>query len=143
MNCARSIYFLTFISILVLADDPLGTPEGYLKYDIKKGASLNFAYEAVGYWNGSVFGWTEDSNGLPEYQKLFFFEGFNVRGVFKQEDGSYISLSREVSVYRDLDTGDILEAWTNIYSNEENEVFEVANDPVNAHLYPGLYATLY
>ena len=23
------------------AEDPLGTPEGYLKYDIKKGASFN------------------------------------------------------------------------------------------------------
>ncbi len=29
----------------------------------------------------------------------------NIRSVEKQEDGSYISLSREVSLYRDLDTG--------------------------------------
>jgi hypothetical protein len=29
-------------------DDPLGTAEDYLKYDIKKGASLRPDYEAVG-----------------------------------------------------------------------------------------------
>ena len=31
-----------------LGDDPLGSPESYLKYDIKKGASLDPDYEAVG-----------------------------------------------------------------------------------------------
>ena len=31
----------------MLGDDPLGTPESYLKYDIKKGASLDSDYEAV------------------------------------------------------------------------------------------------
>ena len=31
----------------VVADDPLGSPESYLKYDIKKGASLDSDYEAV------------------------------------------------------------------------------------------------
>ena len=31
----------------MLGDDPLGSPESYLKYDIKKGASLDSDYEAV------------------------------------------------------------------------------------------------
>ena len=31
----------------MVADDPLGSPESYLKYDIKKGASLDSEYEAV------------------------------------------------------------------------------------------------
>ena len=138
MDWITFISLLTVVSWSMLADDPLGTPEEYLKYDIKKGASLNDDYEAVGYWNGSVFGWTEDENGLPEYQKLFLFEGFNIRSVYKNEDGSYVSLSREVSVYKDLETGDILEAWPNVYSNKDNEVFEVSNDPVNALLYPDI-----
>ena len=39
------------------------------------------------------------------------------------DDGShYISLSREVSVYRDKLTGDVLVAWTNSYSGEQSEV---------------------
>ena len=131
-------FVLSFTIFSILADDPLGTPEGYLKYDIKKGASLNPKYEAVAYWNGSVFGWTEYSDEFPRYKKLFLFEGFNIRSVYQNDDESYVSLSREVSVYRDVMTGDILEAWTNIYSGEENEVFEVANDPVNALLYPDI-----
>ena len=45
-----SVFFLFFTVFSTLADDdPLGTPEGHLKYDIKKGASLSPEYEAVGY----------------------------------------------------------------------------------------------
>ena len=61
------------------AGDPLATPEGYLKFDIKKGASLDPSKESVGYWNGSVFGWTYNSENQPVYEKLFLFEGFNIR----------------------------------------------------------------
>ena len=45
-------------------------------------------------------------------------------------------------MYSDKNTGDILVAWTNSYTARDNEVFAVANDPVNALLYPGvgLYA---
>ena len=36
------LLFSTVSTSLVSSnDDPLGTPEGYLKYDIKKGASFN------------------------------------------------------------------------------------------------------
>ena len=38
------------------------------------------------------------------------------------DDSHYISLSREVSVYRDKLTGDILVAWTNSYTGEQSEV---------------------
>ena len=45
-------------------------------------------------------------------------------------------------MYSDKETGDLLVAWTNSYTERENEVFAVANDPVDALLYPevGLYA---
>ena len=59
---------------------------------------------------------------------------------------------REVSIYKDFKTGDILQAWSSIYTGASNEVFEaristkklkpqcnptqVANDPVNAVLHP-------
>ena len=35
-----------------LSDDPLGSPESYLKYDVKKGASLDPNYEAVSISSG-------------------------------------------------------------------------------------------
>ena len=62
----------------------------------------------MGYWNGSVLGWTKTDSG-PKYEKLFLFEGVNLRQniyIFKthlkhflrrvelQLDGSYLSLSR-------------------------------------------------
>ena len=74
---SRIIYLclLSFQLILSQDNDPLSTPEGYLKYDIKKGASFNPEYETVGYWNGSVYGWFYNNQGLPVYEKLFLFEG--------------------------------------------------------------------
>ena len=41
------------------------------------------------------------------------------------DDSHYISLSREVSVYRDKLTGDILVAWTNSYTGEQSEVIMI------------------
>ena len=105
-----------------------------------------------------MLGWTKTDSG-PKYEKLFFFEGVNLRQdiyilkthlkhflrrVELQLDGSYLSLSRhragsenpfcsvffllrEVSIYRDLKTGDILQAWTSIYTGAATEVFEVTD----------------
>ena len=48
------------------------------------------------------------------------------------DDGShYISLSREVSVYRDKLTGDTLVAWTNSYTGEQSEVSLVTMIMIN------------
>ena len=130
-------------------------------------------------------GWTRTSQGL-QYQKLFLFEGVNLRygdlrfflllpqqnisGASNHKSMAPISpcpgmvegikkvlyqflFFREVSIYRDLKTGDILQAWSSIYTGVSNEVFEasylnkkmqrpqcnptqVANDPVNAVLHP-------
>ena len=33
---------------------------------------------------------------------------------------------REVSIYRDFKTGDILQAWSSIYTGVSNEVFEAS-----------------
>ena len=66
----------------------------------------------MGYWNGSVLGWTKTDSGL-KYQKLFLFEGVNLRKIIRiikthlkeshslrrveaQLDGTYLSLSRNV-----------------------------------------------
>ena len=72
---------------------------------------------------------------LP-YWKLLPISTFNLWHGHSGHTGYY------AYVYRDKYTGDVLVAWTNQYTAEENEVFDVANDPVNALLYPqvGLYA---
>ena len=46
-----------------------------------------------------------------------------VKNIFFQD----LFLLREVSVYRDLRTGDILQAWTSVYTGAPTEVFEVNN----------------
>ena len=103
------IVFCLGLSSLCQDDDPMASPEGYLKYDIKKGASLNSDYESVGYWNGSVYSWkySDNEDWIPTYEKLFLFEGFNIRRAIREEDGHYTSLSREVSLYKDKDTGKV------------------------------------
>ena len=140
-------YFLIFLSPPCWSClDPLDTPAGYLKYDIKKvmycilytvhctlyiyqGASLDPDHQSIGYWNGSVYGWTLEGSE-PVYEKLFLFEGFNVRRVYQEEDGHYVSLSREVSVYRqgeNIRHNDIIHAtqvgiYTSVTGTERPEI---------------------
>jgi Protein of unknown function (DUF1838). len=57
--------------------------------------------------------------------------GFNAGRMIPQEDGSYHWVTREVSYYVDLKTGEILDTWSNPISNEEVCVVHVANDPVS------------
>ena len=112
----------------------------------------------MGYWNGSVLGWTKTDSGV-KHEKLFFFEGVNLRqnidifkthltafsegwsfswmaptylcpGIVLAEETLFCPrffLLREVSIYRDLKTGDILQAWTSIYTGAATEVFEVTD----------------
>ncbi|CAB1369573.1 DUF1838 family protein [Denitratisoma oestradiolicum] len=59
-------------------------------------------------------------------------QGYNVLRLEKQKDGSWKSMSREVSYYQDVKTGKIIGKWLNPYIGEEVDVVQVANDPVNA-----------
>ena len=43
----------------------------------------------------------------------------------------YRSVSREILIYMDPSSNEILRAWTNPWTGEEVEVVHVANDPVN------------
>ena len=65
---------------------------------------------------------------------LFLFEGYNINRKVPLPDGSYQSLSRKFVVYRDIHTRKIKTVFENPFNNLTNEVFPVANDPVNAKL---------
>ena len=56
-----------------------------------------------------------------------------VKNIFFQD----LFLLREVSVYRDLRTGDILQAWTSVYTGAPTEVFEVSYKLSQRHFRPG------
>ncbi|MFK8052845.1 MAG: DUF1838 family protein [Woeseiaceae bacterium] len=68
-------------------------------------------------------------------KKLFAIEGMNVRQCTavsdeKRGDG-YKMVSREIMLYKDPDTGEVLSTWENPYTGETVDVLHVANDPVN------------
>ena len=58
-------------------------------------------------------------------------EGFGVSRLEQQADGSYAKILREVGLYTDLRTGEVLEEWKNPMTNETVKVHPIANDPFN------------
>jgi len=70
---------------------------------------------------------------------MFDVLGINVRHCSAVTDETrgrgYRSVSREIMVYMDPDTGEILDNWTNPWTGAEIEVIHVANDPVNMRAY--------
>lgn len=70
---------------------------------------------------------------------LFNVLGINVRHCSVIEDDNrgkgFRSVSREIMVYMDPETGEIIDTWTNPWTGEEIEVLHVANDPVNMRSY--------
>ena len=66
---------------------------------------------------------------------LFNVLGINVRHCMTMNDDvrgrGFRSFGREIMVYMDPETNEILETWENPWSGEEVKVMHVANDPVN------------
>ena len=63
-------------------------------------------------------------------QKLFGLEVLGASRFLPIEDG-YQRLHREVGLYTDLQTGEVLASWQNPWSGEPVEVIHIQNDPVN------------
>ena len=57
--------------------------------------------------------------------------GFNAGKMIPKDDGSYEWVTREVSYYVDLKTGEITETWFNPVTEQTVCVLQVANDPVS------------
>ena len=70
---------------------------------------------------------------------LFNVLGINVRHCSVVSDEirgkGFRSVSREIMVYMDPETGEILDTWTNPWTGKEVQVIHVANDPVNMRAY--------
>jgi Protein of unknown function (DUF1838) len=95
---------------------------------VKTRGSLIPGEEVVFWWNGDIYG-QDDTDTRDKH--LFAFEGYNI-GRMVKVSGGWRLLSREVGIYRDPITREILhETWRNPYSGEDNEVVHVFNDPVN------------
>ena len=86
---------------------------------------------AVYYWTGRVYSRVA---GEPD-RLLFTGEGMNIRQCATVADPrrgtGYRQVSREVMVFTDPKTGEIVREWTNPWTGEKVEVMQIANDPVN------------
>lgn len=85
------------------------------------------------YWNGFAFSRVP---GEPDRQ-LFAVEGMNIRQcgpLGEAKDGSFKMVTREVLVYKDPKTGEVLRTWDNPWTGKQVKVLHVANDPVNQRI---------
>jgi len=92
--------------------------------------------EVIFYWTGTIHPSHADvlssDAGSASDGPLLLFEGYNI-ARFEPITGAGQArmLSREVGVYRDPDSGAILDCWANPLTGENVAVMHVANDPVN------------
>lgn len=87
---------------------------------------------AVYRWQGKIY---SRRQGEPD-KHLFNMEGMNIRqcvSVTDAERGTgYRMVSREITLYLDPKTGEVLRTWQNPHTGKTVEVMHIANDPVNS-----------
>lgn len=116
-------------------DLDLDTAEGALNAMRKVQCSLVDNEPITYYWQGDAF-----SRRMGERDKLLFkVEGMNIRSCSTINDAEkgmgYHLVSREILLYRDAKTGEVLKTWDNPWTGEQVDVMHVANDPVNHKSY--------
>jgi hypothetical protein len=93
----------------------------------------------------AVYGWTGRTYsrvpGEPD-RLLFQVTGMNIRAcesvTDKDKGTGFRMVSREILLYLDPQTGEILETWENPWTGETVDVIQIENDPVNQR---PMYAT--
>ncbi len=127
------ILALACVSQLSIAADQLDpeNPSDALTINRKIQCSLVDGEAVTWYWFGNAY-----SRRMGERDKVLFkVEGMNTRAcstVDHPERGrGYKLVSREILLYKDPKTGEVLSSWENPWTGETVEVLHVANDPVN------------
>ncbi|MBT3502706.1 MAG: DUF1838 family protein [Candidatus Marinimicrobia bacterium] len=107
-------------------------PEDAVRIMRKVTATLEDGEPTLFWFYGSVF-----SHIVGEKDKLLFnFQGMNIRAtktVSNDKNGyGYAWVSREVLIYTDPKTDEIIHTWENPWTNETVDIIHIANDPVNS-----------
>jgi len=107
------------------------TAKGAMAASRKIMCSLKDGEPITYYWFGKAF-----SRRMGERDKhMFNVEGMNIRQCTTVSDSErgvgYKLVSREILLYKDPKSNEILKTWENPWTGEEVEVMHVANDPVN------------
>lgn len=97
---------------------------------VKMRCSLDPDEDVLLWWEGTLFAQEPDKKAAP----LLGFEGYNICRAEKLDDGTWRLVTRELTFYRDLATGQIIDSWDNPFNGQTVEVVHVANDPVNTVL---------
>ena len=105
----------------------LGQSADSLTAFAKMRCSLDPEESTIAWWYGTLFADFPDSQPQP----LMRFEGFNACRMLPHEDGGFKMVTREVTYYQDLETGQIIETWDNPFTEETVDIIQVANDPVS------------
>jgi hypothetical protein len=82
------------------------------------------------HWSGRQYGRLEGERD----RLLFNLEGYNVRQcvtVDTPQGKATRLVTREIMLYLDPKTNEVLRTWKNVWTGKDNEVLHVANDPVN------------
>ncbi|HKQ76656.1 MAG TPA: DUF1838 family protein [Blastocatellia bacterium] len=84
--------------------------------------------DAIYYMKGYVYAFIPGQRP----QRLFGIEGYNIRRrIETTEKDGFFNATREIVFYTDPQTEEILWDWLNPFTQQKNEVFHIANDPVN------------
>ena len=114
----------------------LETYEDNLKAFIKTRGSLNPEEEIVFYWDGYIYKHEfADPEAYPQTSyfsdPILRFEGFNIARFVELSDGEYQMLTREITVYKNLQ-GKIIDCWNNrkvgVSPSENVRVIHVQNE---------------
>ena len=106
-------------------------PEDALQMTRKMVCSLEDGKPIIHWWKGSMLSRVPGERD----RVLFNVQGMNIRqcGTFSdpKKGPGFRSVSREVMLYLDPATDQVLRKWKNPWTGEEVNVVHVANDPVN------------
>lgn len=133
--CKKSLAALLALAwpLALAADDRLdpNKPEDAILIAQKFTCSLNEGETTYGWWQGSFYSRVEGERD----RELFKVVGVNVRQCrnfdHPERGHGFRSVSREIMLYLDPETGEVLDTWTNPWTGETLKVIHVANDPVN------------
>ena len=139
----RSLLGLLLIVISVTVHggniDP-DSADGFVALSRKVQCSLEDASPQVFEWSGNGYSRVPGERD----RKLFGLMGMNIRQCVTIEDPDrgtgYRLVSREIMLYLDPATGEVMRTFENPWTGNQNQVIHVANDPVNGRPTFGLDA---
>ncbi len=109
----------------------LSNPDDALKASRKMQSSLEDGKPVIMWFQGSVY------SRIPgeRDRQLFVYQAMNIRAsktiVEPGRGYGYRQVSREILLYLDPKTKEVLRTWRNPWTGKDVEVVHVANDPVN------------